>query len=47
MSIKDVIKSSIYNSFGGGTDLSAKSILFFLIISFFRAIHLCSVSTDK
>lgn len=40
MSIKDVIKSSIYNSFGGGTDLSAKSILFFLIISCFLGLYI-------
>lgn len=33
MSIKDVIKSSVYNSLGGGTNLSAKSILFTLFVA--------------
>lgn len=33
MSIKDVIKNSVYESLGGGTNLSAKSILLLLVIA--------------
>lgn len=32
-SIKDVIKSSVYESLGGGTNLSAKSILLLMVIA--------------
>ena len=33
MSIKDVIKSSVYESLGGGTNLSAKGILLLMVIA--------------
>lgn len=43
MSVKDVIKSSVYNSLGGGTNLSAKSILFTLLIACLIGLYIYAV----
>lgn len=43
MSIKDVIKSSVYESLGGGTNLSAKSIFLLLIIAALVGIYIFMV----
>ncbi|MDE6603322.1 MAG: DUF4956 domain-containing protein [Lachnospiraceae bacterium] len=40
MSIKDVIKNSVYESLGGGTNLSAKSILLLLVIAALVGIYI-------
>ena len=43
MSIKDVIKSSVYESLGGGTNLSARSILLLLAIAALVGIYIFMV----
>lgn len=43
MSIKDVIKNSVYESLGGGTNLSAKSILLLLVIAAFVGLYIFAV----
>ena len=43
MSIKDVIKNSVYESLGGGTNLSAKSILLLLMIAALVGIYIFMV----
>ena len=43
MSIKDVIKNSVYESLGGGTNLSAKSILLLLVIAALVGIYIFMV----
>lgn len=43
MSIKDVIKSSVYESLGGGTNLSARSILLLLAIAALLGIYIFMV----
>lgn len=43
MSIKDVIKSSVYESLGGGTNLSAKSIFLLLVIAALVGIYIFMV----
>lgn len=43
MSIKDVIKNSVYESLGGGTNLSAKSILLLLMIAALVGIYVFMV----
>ena len=40
MSIKDVIKSSVYESLGGGTNLTARSILLLLAIAALVGIYI-------
>lgn len=42
-SIKDVIKSSVYESLGGGTNLSAKSILFLMVIAVLVGLYIYAV----
>lgn len=43
MSIKDVIKNSVYESLGGGTNLSTKNILLILFIAFLIGIYIFMV----
>ena len=43
MSIKDVIKNSVYESLGGGTSLSAKNILLLLVIAALVGIYIFMV----
>lgn len=43
MSVKDVIKSSVYNSFGGGTNLSTTSILFTLFVACLIGLYIYAV----
>lgn len=43
MSIKDVIKNSVYESLGGGTNLSAKSILLLLAIAALVGLYIFAV----
>ncbi len=43
MSIKDVIKASVYESLGGGTNLSAKSILLLIAIAALVGIYIFAV----
>ncbi len=43
MSIKDVIKNSVYESLGGGTNLSAKSILLLLVIAALVGLYIFAV----
>ena len=43
MSVKDVIKNSVYNSLGGGTSLSARSIFLILGMSCFIGIYIFAV----
>lgn len=43
MSAKDVIKSSVYNSLGGGTGLSAKNIFLILIMACLIGIYVFAV----
>lgn len=43
MSIKDVIKNSVYESLGGGTNLSVKSILLLLVIAALVGIYIFMV----
>lgn len=43
MSAKDVIKNSVYNSLGGGTNLSAKSILFTLFVACLIGLYIYAV----
>ncbi len=43
MTVKDVIKSSIYESLGGGTGLSAKSIIFILIAACCMGLYIYAV----
>ena len=43
MSAKDVIKNSVYESVGGGTNLSAKSILLLLVIAALVGIYIFMV----
>ena len=40
MSVKDVIKSSVYQSLGGGTQLSTQSIIFTLIVAVLIGIYI-------
>lgn len=42
-SIKDVIKSSVYESLGGGTNLSAKSILLLIMIAALVGLYIYAV----
>ncbi|MDE6211957.1 MAG: DUF4956 domain-containing protein [Lachnospiraceae bacterium] len=43
MSIKDVIKNSVYESLGGGTNLSAKSILLLIAIAALVGLYIYAV----
>lgn len=43
MSIKDVIKSSVYESLGGGTNLSARGILLLIVIAALVGIYIFAV----
>lgn len=43
MSIKDVIKSSVYESLGGGTNLSTANILFILVIACLIGLYIFAV----
>lgn len=43
MSIKDVIKNSVYESLGGGTNLSAKTILLLLVIATLVGLYIFAV----
>lgn len=43
MSVKDVIKSSVYESLGGGTNLSAASIMLVIIIACLIGIYIFAV----
>lgn len=43
MSIKDVIKNSVYESLGGGTSLPAKSILLLLVIATLVGLYIFAV----
>lgn len=43
MSIKDVIKNSVYESLGGGTGLSAKTILLLLVIATLVGLYIFAV----
>ncbi len=43
MSIKDVIKNSVYESLGGGTNLSVKSILLLIVIAALVGVYIFTV----
>ena len=43
MSIKDVIKNSVYESLGGGTNLSIKSILLLMVIAVLVGLYIYAV----
>ncbi|MBD5509352.1 MAG: DUF4956 domain-containing protein [Lachnospiraceae bacterium] len=43
MSIKDVIKNSVYESLGGGTNLSVKSILLLMVIAVLVGLYIYAV----
>lgn len=43
MSIKDVIKNSVYESLGGGTNLSVKSILLLIVIAALVGLYIFAV----
>ena len=43
MSFKDVIKNSVYESLGGGTNLSAKSILLLIAIAALVGLYIFAV----
>ena len=43
MSIKDVIKNSVYESLGGGTNLSVKSILLLIAIAALVGVYIFTV----
>ena len=43
MSIKDVIKNSVYESLGGGTNLSVKSILLLMVVAILVGLYIYAV----
>ncbi|MBQ8983589.1 MAG: DUF4956 domain-containing protein [Lachnospiraceae bacterium] len=47
MSIKDVIKQSVYEQFGGGTDLSVKTILLLFLASAVVGIYIYAVYKNQ
>lgn len=43
MSIKDVIKSSVYESLGGGTNLSVMNILLLIVLACLVGVYIFKV----
>lgn len=40
MSVKDVIKNSVYESLGGGTTMSAKTVILILLIACLMGVYI-------